>query len=217
MNKEWRNMLTTLGIFMLIGLAIIFLISPNGYEDESYSEEKYLENYVLQWDHMPVTYSFRESLVGPITERIEWSFEILENATNGAVTFKEVEYGGDIVFVGHEGQNIELVDTYYDYDIFAPVELSSNIKGQASIEELGNIITGSEIEFWSVREEVRPASCWNFPRLELHDILHAFGFDHVDDDRYSIMYPYSQGCVARDDLITIANGRTFVPTDKLDE
>lgn len=211
MNKEWRNMLITIGIFLII---VIWILWPADYEP-TYETNKYKEiedNFSnikeFHWNRMPLTYSYGEGCVGQIIKRIESAFEIIENDTENLILFEEVDNEGNINFICYEEQERSasgLFSTEY-------------LQGLATTDMLGNIINSSKIEFWSVTETTRPSSCWNFPSLELHEILHAFGFDHSSEEEiYSIMHPYGGGaCVSRDTLVT-RDGKTFKPEDKIDD
>lgn len=210
MNKDWKNVI----IFLLIIFFITWIFSPSedydfnntDYQDEE-SQDNFSEIDELHWNHMPITYSFSESCVGPIVPRIEWAFQIIENNTNKLVNFNEIENNGDITFICYPEQNKEAVG----YD------LTEYTFGQSAPNIDGSVIKDAEIEFWSVTENTRPTSCSNFPRLEIHEILHAFGFDHILNNTYTIMHPYGgSSCIARDDTITY-NGKTFMPEDKIDE
>jgi hypothetical protein len=161
----------------------------------------------IHWNYMPLTYSFDSSCVGPIIPRIYWAFEIIENETNERVSFVEVKENSNIKFVCYKEKNEE---------ILSEVE-SILTQGLTTFDYAGNVMNDTKIEFWKVSEKSRPSSCNKFPSLEIHEILHALGFAHIENNKYSIMYPLGgTECVERNDWITV-NGKTFQPKDKIDD
>lgn len=157
------------------------------------------------WDHMPLTYSFDEGCVGPILDRIRWAFEEIENSTSNIVSFRKVEFGADILFMCYEDQ-LDLGD--------GEITL-----GYAEPYYYGYIIDSATISFGSVSESKRPQSCIYYPYLELHEILHVFGYEHNDDNTHSIMYPLEEGCKQFPEELTkvTVNGNSFVPGYKIDD
>ncbi len=226
MKKRW----VVASIFLVIilsGVASFLVYSkdmngPTGqviYQNDSDNQTEYEDNYAFakdkfHWGHMPVTYSYGEKCIGPIIKRIEWVFEDIKNRTENLVTLEEVEGEADINFICSPNKNVRSTQLgpghymdEYTYGLTTP-----------SYYEDENLLINADIEFWSVSENMRPASCALYPSLEAHEILHTFGFDHSDDSEiYSVMYALGGGgCIARDDLIT-RNGETFYPEDKIDD
>jgi hypothetical protein len=158
----------------------------------------------------PVTYRFSSTCVGRIVPRIEWALDIIENETDGLVTFEQVSSEAEIDFICTNESNTYAIGDYATRMIY----------GESSIEIVSDpIIEKARIKFWSVKEDTSPPSCYTFPSLELHEIMHSFGFDHNDYDKYSLMYPDAwQECVAKNVTITLhSTGETFVPEDKIDD
>ena len=192
---------------ILIGIvAYLYINQDTIIDNEIQSSEKIqVSNNIqeLRWENMPITYSFSESCVGQIVPRVEWAFDIITNATNHSVYFKKVTSNADISFICYSGQNIDK---------------KFITEGLATTTSEGNIITEATIEFWSVSEDTRPASCQYFPSLELHEILHTFGFEHIENNHYNIMYPYVEEClkeIEKKNLVTI-DGKSFYPADDFD-
>jgi len=206
MTKKWRNVLI-FGILILLGW---WLINNYNFNDSEKIEDDFSDINELHFSHVPVTYSYAESCIGPIIPRLEWAFDILENETEQLLSFENINGSADINFVCNSERNMEAVGTL----------ITQFTYGQSLIEKLsGSVIEKTTIEFWSVREDTRPPSCINFPSLELHEIIHSFGFDHVENNRYSLMYleAWTQ-CVAKNQTITLhSTGKTFIPEDKIDD
>lgn len=135
--------------------------------------DDYNLNSELHWGHMPLVYKFNESApcYGFRLERIKLAFDELERVTDGKVSFVE-------------GDNPDITITCTQY-----VENSGYLEdktiGQAYyINETGSsVIQSAYIEFFPVQ-----TYGW-YPRVEVHEILHTFGFEHNYDDPLSIMYP----------------------------
>jgi len=207
-------------IFVLFLLFVLFssddnpiiddssLFTPNNtFVDDSETSSNIT---LLHFSNMPVTYRYSSLCVGPIVPRIEWAFEILENKTDGLLTFKQVSSEADIDFICSPESNTRAVGDYATEAVY----------GESSIESTsGSIIEKARIKFWSVREDTRPPSCFTFPSLELHEIMHTFGFAHHDYNRYSLMFPDAwQECVGKNQTITLhSTGETFMPEDKIDD
>lgn len=165
----------------------------------------------LKWYRMPITYSYSEGCVGPIIFRIEKALAILSEQTKGAVRMEKVEEDSDLLFKCYKEQRYS-PDAYYTSTQYT---LGSNTRIEVTSEDL---IKKMLIEFWGVTNTTYPQSCYSFPKLELHEILHAFGYEHNTWNRYSIMYPQEEGCIEtkkNGDNVTIRNV-TFVPKDEID-
>ncbi len=159
----------------------------------------------LAWDHMPLTYSLAPECVGPIIPRIELALNELTNRTAGAVSFEKTDKNADISFLCSKEK----------------IELSTDgiTLGQAYYNTLGNEIVSAQIQFGSVTEDSRPSSCPNYPQLELHEILHVFGYEHNEQNHYSIMFPFEDGCNEIEDTVSkvTINGKSFRPGYKIDD
>ncbi len=197
-------------IFFLICIIIFFLNNPI---EDNLEKNRHIPNVSKirkiikepHWSYMPLTYSFDENCVGSIIDRIYWSFQEIENRTGKVVKFQEGNNNTDITFICHKESSVEAINEILEVFTY----------GLAKTQIYGNLIISAKIEFWGVSETTRPISCNKYPRLELHEILHTFGFEHISHP-YSIMRPYSSDCVARDDWVT-RDGRTFQPIDKIDD
>lgn len=162
------------------------------------------------WSHMPVTYSYNADCIGPLIPRIEQAFSIIEDRTNNNVSFSQENSSADIDFICHKEGNAR---ASLDYSA------TEHTLGLTTTNIENNLINHTIIEFWSVSNTTYPKSCYSFPRLELHEILHAFGFEH-NNNPYSIMYPLEEGCIEGSSIgngTVTRDGVTFIPEDKLDD
>ena len=134
----------------------------------------------LHWGKMPITYRFVQEKTDPevITcpvyqvERVRDAFQIIHDETHNVVSFKEVEIGGDIL--------VRCNGSKADDQLF--MRLGDGYYGSSN-----NLITYGELNFYTHR------NCGTWPDIEIHEILHVFGFDHTTNKR-SIMYPIASSC-----------------------
>ncbi|MDO8623306.1 MAG: hypothetical protein Q7R52_03595 [archaeon] len=211
MNKEWKSMLIFMGIFLIIIISIIFYLIPKEkntkesiYKNNNFSftgDIVYEENQDnltknenlsvneisdqfpnvnrLHWGHMPLIYTFdkEHQCYSNRIKGVELAFSELSRRTNNTISFIE-------------GNNADI--TIVCYGISYNTEMG---------EESGyyypdtNLTVNATINFYSGYYE----GYW-YPFIELHEILHTFGYEHVSDSRCSIMNfenynaYYSQEC-----------------------
>lgn len=117
-------------------------------------------------------------------ERIKWALEIVENASNNLIDFHEtnIESSADMIIRGYSN------DSFW----FAGIQ---GFGGPQAVDA-SNAINQSEVHLfpdYSVYYDVDLSwskdDCPDFPLVEVHEILHAFGFAHVTTDRLSVMAP----------------------------
>lgn len=129
----------------------------------------------LHFGQMPVTFGFKTECWRWIFDSVRLAFESIEKETDGVVHFKEVEENPDI--------SIYCVESEYDrYSDTTP------LGGAVCIldNDNPNLIIGGEITIYG-----QGFSCsTGYPALEIHEILHVFGFLH-NPSRSSIMYRFS--------------------------
>ncbi|HLC31757.1 MAG TPA: hypothetical protein VJK51_03745 [Candidatus Nanoarchaeia archaeon] len=132
---------------------------------------------IPRFREVPVTYSFVENTQENEREcfsyerdRVRLAFEVLENETDGAVRFSESENGRIEVrcyVLKSEGYHL--------------------VSGEGSSTVIGGEIVGGTLRLYTTR------NCGVWPDVEIHELLHIFGFGHIDD-RTSIMYPEQLKC-----------------------
>jgi len=151
----------------------------------------------LHWDHMPISFSFEDVRelgngenigedIGEVEnvseservncqdyqiDRMREAFGVINNETDGFLFFEEVEDNGDIVI----NCNALKAD-----DIFI-------ISGHGVYTSRGYVIEKGELNFYT------HINCGSWPDVEIHEILHVFGFNHADD-KDSIMNPEQVRC-----------------------
>lgn len=187
MDKKWREISIFAG-FSLIAILIIGLVVFNYNTPATAGEAVYkgdAQNVTqieeLHFEKIPITYSFAEPNTRDNNikcpdyqiERIKQAFSIIEDETGGIVSFQEVENNGDItVFCnGAKADTLSLMRT-----------------GDSSYNSYGNVITSGELNFYT------HYNCGTYPDTEIHEILHALGFNHEENNKDSIMYPIASKC-----------------------
>jgi len=136
----------------------------------------------LHWNHMPVTYSYldKENIYPLRIERIEKALDEVERLTNNAIKFEEVSEGGDISFIGTKTSNINYEgEGYYNEKL-----------GWAEYFINDNFIISANISLYGGMEK----ECKDYPRVEIHEILHTFGIEH-SKNAGSIMSPIAHYCL----------------------
>lgn len=133
----------------------------------------------LHWNHMPVSFSFSNENSSDQVKcqdfqkgRARQAFNLIQNSTNNLVSFAEVEGQADIV-VRCYGAKAE-----------SPMYM---LAGEGGYSSYGNIIENGTLNFYT------HLNCGTWPDLEMHEILHVFGFQHKDDES-SIMNPVAKKC-----------------------
>lgn len=159
-----------------------------------------------QWDHMPLTYTFVDRACKLYQSKVVLqAMKEIETQTNGVVYFKEVHNALDMSIVPDITIRCTLIENCYkevidvDGDYITKTEtICAHEKGTALINETdGLIIKHAELEFFgfagfgeSGRQKPSGFAIGDcgHASTEIHELLHAFGYDHSDDFG-SIMYP----------------------------
>ena len=160
----------------------------------------------LHWTHMPVTYNIHNSAhmlkdCGRYeSNKIRRAFDRIENATNRIVNFKEVDNQkeADIVLTCSLIEDCYKTKTDISGNWVTITEtICEHTKGHANITDTeGYKILKARVEIiglagFAETKHKGPSgfyfgSCGH-PTTEIHEILHAFGYDHTNDPD-SIMY-----------------------------
>lgn len=144
----------------------------------NYPSDQFPDVDVYHWDHMPVTFTFDNSGTEKSRdcpdfqkERVRNAFQIIDDSTEGIVSFKEEEIYGDIFI--------------WCYGVKGSGGYMS--EGDAYNNVNRNIITQGDLSFYTHR------NCGTWPDVEIHEILHLFEYGHKDD-KWSIMNPIAARC-----------------------
>jgi len=156
----------------------------------------------LHWTHMPLTYFIvNEKECGSYeVNKIKKGFDAIENATNGVVRFEKTDRFADIDIY------CSFLEGCYEYKvdireeegvIYRQETICAHEKGIARITSVkGNRILKASIELIGLAGFAETTgkgasgfyigSCGH-ATTEIHEILHTFGYGHIDDPK-SIMY-----------------------------
>ena len=173
-------------------------------------EDNFSKTEGMHWTHMPISYFIvNKKICGNYeSNMIQKAFNEIENATKDIVYFKEINNTGADIKI-----NCSFLENCYQHNI--QVEHSGDLiitttnesicahdKGRAQItESSNNKILKANIEMiglagfaetnYEGMSGFAVGSC-GYPETEIHEILHAFGFGHVNNSK-SIMSPESEG------------------------
>jgi hypothetical protein len=190
------------GLFM--GLPEILIQGANKEEDKPVISSKIIEeNDKLQWAKMPVSYYITKDVCGIYeTNKIRRAFQRVQEATNGAVSFEEIDNLNQSNIYVHcsflEDCYEKTIDIREDLGVVYYYEsICDHTSGIAQIKNIdGNQIIRADIEMIGLAgfsETDRKGmsgfyvgSCGH-PTTEIHEILHTFDYNHVNDST-SIMY-----------------------------
>lgn len=196
MGKGLLGPITVLIVIVIAGFFLFypvdntitgFVISEDGYLDDNVSEETYeiTDQFShiakLHWGHMPVTYN----LVNPEVcseyerKRIHKSFEQIGIETNRVVYFEQGNSSlADIHVSCFKGTRT------VGYE---PPYIVIYKEADTDYTTSGNEIVSADIRIFGGDSTTQRGICWRYPDLEIHEILHAFGYEH-NDNRTSLMY-----------------------------
>jgi len=200
--KLWVSILISLFVFILGYLFFLSLQTSHyaNYDDvqsNSYTPQDNVQQNAdgsdefssatrLHWTHMPLTVNFSNECTRIILIRNRNAFNEIANETDGLVTFEEVnDTSADISFICKK----EIPTTNNDMYM---------TNGDAQYFNEGNEITSAIINYYGVFEGWTPGGCSNFPDVEIHELLHTFGFGHVSGN-ISIMNAIQDSCPTRID------------------
>jgi len=201
MNKKAEsNLLSILLLIILLGVLIyasyfLYLNIPREAQQLDVQIEKSKEETIplssanqfypnMKFNHNQITY-----LINGVCNEIEK--DRMNRAFNEIslevpkISFKETSTNPDIKIICSEsaepGKSI-------DEEHFIAGE-----GGAKQIIKTGkfNIITNGEILLYE-NSKIETIKC-DYPNVEIHELLHVFGFDHINDQR-SIMYPLIESC-----------------------
>ncbi len=141
-----------------------------------------------RWNHHNLTYSIKnqDSCFYYDLYYIKAAFKEIQEKANHEITFKEVNGSADIqIFCSNESLNI--------------INCRGYACGQTKVNIMGIWIVSAEINLPKIEPLGRKIQIYcgdDYPRAEIHEILHALGFNHVNNTG-SVMYPDVSKCSDR--------------------
>ncbi len=161
-------------LYYPIDTELIDNISPYTYRYDSISEDSFSSSLESHWDHMPLTYNIEDNCIERMEKLMLLAMEKINNETLEYVQFEEVNNNPDISFYCKE----------YMYDRSGEYSLADATNTNDPYNS--NIITHLDINVYG-----QGSICGSgYPALEVHELLHGFGFNHNPMTK-SIMSPYS--------------------------
>ena len=147
-------------------------------------KDEFPYNSKPHWYHMPVTYQFDSALCrDDRTQKLLKAFEEIRNKTNGKVSFVE-----------SSNPDITINCKQNPYTYTGMIQTNSgayfmDVLGTGRINYyLNNMIINATINLYPSSN-----SCGYFPLVEIHEILHVFGYGH-SNNTCSIMYSGENSC-----------------------
>lgn len=189
-------------LIFIAGILLFVFIQPknninNGQQNTTSQElptaapfnpDSFSDSEKMHWMHMPLTFNFSENCTALLLSRNRRAFQEIENQTKGVVSFEEISGPADISLICHK--EVPRNDIY----------LTS---GEEQHWAQGNKIVKAVINFYNVVEGRSTLGCVSYPDVEIHEILHTFGFQHKEGYD-SIMRPVQGNCLYKIDSDILA-------------
>lgn len=134
----------------------------------------------MKFNHKQILYTLDINCPIKTKERMLMAFDELSSQVS-VLSFKEVVSSPDIEVSCSEEDKPSISEDYF-------------VAGEGGAKEIiqtgkFNVINGGIILLYEDKEGL---DC-NYPSIELHELLHVFGFDHSDEEGI-LMYPYLESC-----------------------
>lgn len=203
MKKEIILKIIFIGIFFLVFYLINSPIdslqditndnSTNNSYNQSENNKPLIEDILPQrdfyyWESIPINYYF--SMENPCNDNarrwnIQKAFRIIKQATNGTVQFQEKETNNAIEISCYEEYGEYVSQEINGEIVYSTGAITAGEGGIVSYVGEKEIINASILLY---EQNPNYKSCNTYPSTEIHEILHALGFGHIDNNR-SIMSP----------------------------
>ena len=191
-------LLTVILLFILIGVLIIlvYMLYVNIPGEPEYGTVVELDGLIAdspvlevrqffpntKFNHNLITYKIDATCSDDKKERMLEAFSIVSQETK-LINFKETLSKPDIDVSCSEEDVHEIEEEYF-------------IAGEGGAKEIiqtgrFNVITEGIILLFDAQNS-KTAKC-DYPNIELHELMHVFGFDHSEDKK-SLMNPYLEFC-----------------------
>ncbi len=198
----------TIGLSAILAIIIIiFVINSNftniipenntSLADKNLNLNSFPNAVGLHWGHMPLIYEIY-NCTDYQANRLIRGFAKIENETKGDVSFLRLN---------NSSQNKEVdiaVLCRKEYKSAPePGYTVSGDSGYLTYVNYPNLIAKAEINFYGISSSTYSAGCTIYPDIEVHEILHGFGYGHNESTK-SIMYPSHVMCAFKidDNIIT---------------
>jgi hypothetical protein len=145
----------------------------------SYKVSQFYPN--MKFNHNEISYNIEDACSEEKTGRMKEAFMLLQEQV-GIISFYETDQEPDIrVMCSKE------VESVTGRNFF--------VAGEGGAEQIiqtkkYNVITKGIVLLF---DEPHNAISCSWPNVELHELMHVFGFEH-SEDRKSLMYPYLESC-----------------------
>lgn len=202
-------LISLVGVYLLYYLGILgepeklnVVVEPPKLEigNLSYEVKQFYPN--MKFNHNSISYKIDSACSDGKKERMFEAFKELENKV-GIINFYSVFESPDI-----EVSCSESVKKSPEKDFFIAGE-----GGAKEIIQTGryNVVTNGIILLHSLSQGAQECE---WPNIELHELLHVFGFKHSQDEN-SLMYPYLESCEQRLDESIINNLKELYSKENL--
>ncbi len=146
----------------------------------SYKVSQFYPN--MKFNHNQISYNIEESCTENKRTRMKEAFNLLQEQV-GLITFYETDDGEPDIRVLCSKE----VESTQGRNFF--------IAGEGGAEQIiqtkkYNVVTKGIVLLY---DEPHNAIMCSWPNVELHELMHVFGFEH-SEDRNSLMYPYLESC-----------------------
>jgi hypothetical protein len=168
------------------------IIEPPKLEVENLSSEVKQFYPGMKFNHNSISYNIDSACTDEKTDRMIEAFNELENKIE-VLAFYSVSENPDIEVSCSDIEKHSIDEDYF-------------IAGEGGAKEIiqterYNVITQGVILLHSNPKRSRECE---WPNIELHELLHVFGFDHSADEN-SLMYPYLESCEQKLDEAIISD------------
>ena len=145
----------------------------------------------MRFNHNDITYYMNPECDEKKEERVEEAFSILHEKTE-ILSFETADEEDADILIGCSEESYEKEENLFVAGEGGPTKIVNS--------SLYPIILKGKVLLYDDKKYGKKSRC-DYPVTELHEIIHVFGFDHINDSS-KIMYPYVE-CDQRlgDDLI----------------
>ena len=187
--------------------ALTPVVVPSQQEASNRSTDERQGTGEPRWMQMPVSYAIMNCSAYQ-ARRVMDAFSRLENETGTAVLFVSrtviVENNSGAFLVQREGAVSIEVLCHVAYGAMQEEGLIiAGDSGYAVSSRNPGEIVKAKVNFYGIGPNTYSGGCPTYPDIEMHEILHAFGFQHVEQYNH-IMNPTHAYCPSKvnEDVIT---------------